>query len=166
MKANKRKSDATIFLLHESFSPESPDPVGPTGALKTHPGPPLFSSSALTFTRRPAPSTPALLPRASESPDERRSRRWIYTEESAVWTYYRLTPPRQRRNELARYEGSKAPRQNNNRTQPPPPPPPSLSPATCVQSWGSSRRRCRHTSANIPPSRLSLHHYPKTNCDQ
>jgi len=45
--------------------------------------------------------------------------------ECAVWMYYRLTPPRERRNELARYEGSKAPRQNNNRTQPQPLPSPS-----------------------------------------
>lgn len=58
--------------------------------------------------------------------------------ECAVWMYYRLTPPRQRRNELARYEGSKAPRQNNNRTQPSPPPPlPSLPSTTCVPGKSS-----------------------------
>lgn len=75
-----------------------------------------------------------------------------------MWTYYRLTPPRQRRNELARHEGSKAPRQNNNRTQPPTP----LSP-TAARELGDRRRcRCRrHTSATTFLSLLPLQHRPR-----
>lgn len=68
-------------------------------------------------------------------------------EESTVWTSYRLTPPRQRRNELARHEGSKAPRQNNNRTQPPTP----LSPTTARELGGRCRCRCRPPPPPPPP---------------
>lgn len=68
-------------------------------------------------------------------------------EESAVWTSYRLTPPRQRRNELARHEGSKAPRQNNNRTQPPTP----LSPTTARELGGRCRCRCRPPPPPVAP---------------
>lgn len=120
-----------------------PDPAGPTwGALGTRPEPPPLPSSRLTITRRPY----------------RRRRRCCrqtdgegggggYAVESAVRTYYRLTPPRQRRNELARHEGSKAPRQNNNRTQPPTP----LSPTTARELGGRCRcRRCRCRRRRCP----------------
>lgn len=78
--------------------------------------------------------------------------------ECAVRTSYRLTPPRKRRNELARYEGSKAPRQNNNRTQPPT----SLSPTT-ARELGGRRCRCRrrHTSATTFLSLFPFHHRPR-----
>lgn len=66
-----------------------------------------------------------------------------------MWTYYRLTPPQQRRNELARHEGSKAPRQNNNRTQPPTP----LSPTTARELGDRRRCRCRRRRCPVTVTR-------------
>lgn len=158
-RTRESKGEATrpISLLRGSFPSRSADPVGPTGALRTRPDPPLFPSSALDDHAAPRSAVDAGAAAARERVARRRRksrrRRRISAEESAVWMYYRLTPPRQRRNELARYEGSKAPRQNNNRTQPPPP----LSPATCVlQSWAVSAAVAVTRSARSSSLPLSL----------
>jgi len=141
-------------------SPGSPDLAGPTtGALGTRPESPPLPSSRLTITRRPFRRRRRCCRQTEKEEDS--------AVESAVWTYYRLTPPRQLRNELARHEGSKAPRQNNNRTQPPT----SLSPTTARELGGRCRRcrcRCRRCPVAVTRARRpsSLYFLSTTARDQ